>query len=98
MTTPHRGEQSTDARRQPPDQGHACTVSTGEHCLCGVTSFVGTTVVVALLYPTLVGVTRPLHLLSSTALLTIAVAIWIGTWFGLELAWEWRAGRLPVDA
>jgi hypothetical protein len=57
-----------------------------------------TVVAVGLLYPTLVGVTRPLHLLSSTALLTIAATVWICTWFGLELVWEWQAGRLSVDA
>lgn len=53
---------------------------------------------VALVYPLLVAVTKPLHLLSSTALVVILAAVWFLTWLCLELVWEWQATRRTAKA
>jgi len=90
MNKPHSGEPRD---RDSPDQGCVCTVSTVEHYLCGFTGFLFTGAIIALLYPALVTLTEPLSVLSSTVLVGIMTAAWLLIWFGLEFAWEWRAGR-----
>ena len=97
MTTPHSGHE-LDGGGCRHDEDLPGTVTIGEHCLCGGASLVATIAVIGFLYPVLLDITQPLHLLSSTALVTVALAGWIGFWLGLEVVWEWRAGRLAVDA
>jgi hypothetical protein len=53
--------------------------------------------VVAALDPTLVAAARQVYPLSSTALVAALATVWLVSWFGFELAWEWRAGRLAGD-
>jgi hypothetical protein len=48
-------------------------------------------------YPVLVGVTRPLRLLSSTAVVVALVSVWLLVWLGLEVVLEWRRRRGPVS-
>jgi hypothetical protein len=67
------------------------------HYSCGLAGLLATAAVAVLFYPVLVAVTRPLYLLSSTALLFVLVFAWFAIWLALALAWEWRAGRLPVS-
>lgn len=98
MPSPYNGDQKSHPPHNPSDPPLSGTVSTTEHCLCGVTGLLITVAIISLFYPTLVAVTRPLQFLSSTAVVVILVMIWIVTWFGLELAWEWRAGRLTPDS
>jgi hypothetical protein len=50
-----------------------------------------------LLYPLLVSVTRPLQLLSSTAIVFALVFLWFLLWLAIEIAWEWRAGRISPE-
>jgi hypothetical protein len=49
-----------------------------------------------LFYPVLVAVTRPLQLLSSTAIAFVLVFLWLLTWLAIEIVWEWRSGRISV--
>lgn len=97
MNASHSGDRENRTPRGPSERALSGTVGTAEHCLCGFTGFLITVAIAALHYPTLVALTRPLHLLSSTALTFILAAIWFVTWWGLELAWEWRAGRLTAE-
>ncbi len=97
MNTPQRGGRGNQTTRNPSERTPQETVGTVEHYLCGLTGSLATMGLVALFYPTLVAVTRPLHILSTTALVVILTTVWIGIWFALELAWEWRASRLPIE-
>lgn len=92
-----RGGGRNRTNPDPSEQGPRETVGTVEHCLCGLAGFFVTAAMVALLYPTLVAVTRPLHVLSSTALVVILTTVWVVTWLGLELVWTWRDDRLTTD-
>ena len=49
-----------------------------------------------LLYPLLVALTRPLQLLASTAIVFVLVFLWLLIWLAIEVAWEWRAGRISI--
>jgi hypothetical protein len=71
-----------------------CTVGTVEHYSCGVASLLVTVVFVVLLYSTLVALTAALGVLATTWLVLLVFAVWFLTWLGLELVWEWQAGRL----
>lgn len=82
----------------PPDRSNRETIGTAEHCLCGLAGALATAGIVAFLYPALVTLTSPLDLLSSTTLVVLLVTTWFMTWFGFELLWEWRAGRLDRAA
>jgi hypothetical protein len=61
-----------------------------------VAGFLATSVVALLFYPVLVAVTRPLHLLSSTAIVVVLMLVWALVWLGIEVLWEWRAGRVST--
>jgi hypothetical protein len=56
-----------------------------------VASLLVTTAVLSVAYPALVALTRPLHVLSSTALVFGVLSLWLWLWMGLELGWVWRA-------
>lgn len=97
MTTPHRREQTDEGLRDRGEQYDSGTVGTVEHCLCGVAGLLCTVALLAVLYPTLVAVTQPLYVLSSTALVAIATTLWLLTWLGAEFVWEWRTGRARAE-
>jgi hypothetical protein len=80
---------SGDRSRDPVE-----TVGTVEHVACGLTGLFVAGVLVTAFYPALVAVTSALRMLSSTALVFVAVGLWFAVWAALELVWEWRAGRL----
>ncbi|WP_255494065.1 hypothetical protein [Halarchaeum sp. CBA1220] len=65
-----------------------------EHYTCAAASLAATVVAVALLYPALVALTRPLGVFSTTALVLGVAAVMGVAWLTLELVWEWCAGRL----
>ena len=48
-------------------------------------------------YPALVGVTRHLRLLSSTAVVVALVSVWLLVWVGLGTLFEWRKHRGSVS-
>jgi hypothetical protein len=93
MNTPRSGR---DGSPRAPGGCPARTVGTLEHWSCGLAGLVATAAVVLVGYPVLVWLVRPLQLLSTTALLLLLVGVWLITWLALELAWEWRAGRLAL--
>jgi uncharacterized protein YqhQ len=97
MTTPHNGRRKNRQQHVSSETTDSKTVGPIEHYSCGLAGLLMTAAIGILLYPTLVAVTRPLHLLSSTVLLFILITIWVVAWMVFELAWEWRAGRLPVS-
>jgi len=96
MDTPHNGDPRNQDACTSSEQDCLCTVGTAEHCLCGLTGSLFAVAIIAVLYPTLVALTEPLYVLSSTALVVITTMLWLLIWFGLECAWEWRAGRLTA--
>lgn len=97
MPTPYEPGQTDDDPYTPGDQCFAETVGTVEHCLCGVVGLLCTGAVLAVLYPALVTITRPLSVLSSTAVVAIVATLWLLTSLGVEFVWEWRAGRLQTE-
>jgi len=60
------------------------------HYSTGVCGLLATILLLFFLYPTVVALTRPLHILSSTAIVILAVGAWVGTWFVLEVAMDRR--------
>jgi len=48
-------------------------------------------------YPALVSVTRPLRMLSSTAVVFVLVVVWLLVWLWLEVLLEWHKRRSPVS-
>ncbi len=98
MSTPHNGDVGNQTSHSSSEQALSGAVGTAEHCLRGVTGFLITGAVIAPLYPTLVAATRPLHLLSSTALVVILITVWMLTWFALEYVLELRAGRSTAES
>ena len=97
MPTPHKREQTDDGPYTSPERCLSGTVGTVEHCLCGVVGLLCTGAILALWYPALVAATQPLYVLSSTAVVAVTTTVWLLTWFGVELVWEWRAGRLSTE-
>jgi hypothetical protein len=97
MTTPRTGVTNGQDRGVPPEDERRETVGAVEHYTCGLVGLLATAVCVVLVYPALVSATRPLHLLSSVALVFIVVTAWVLVWLSFEVVWEWRAGRLTTQ-
>ena len=92
MDTPY---DSDDRSQCPTDRLE--TVGVTEHLLCGLAGFLFTVALLVAFYPLLVALVQPMHVLSSTMLVVLVVALWLLVSFGVEIAWEWRAGRLTAD-
>lgn len=90
---PHGGE----GRRPSANGTRPREPDFAEHCACCVTGLVAVSLTALLVYPVLVAATRPLQLLSSTAIVFVLVFLWLLVWVAIEIAWEWRAGRIPVE-
>ena len=86
------GDRDVFAEESKPD-----TVGRVEHYSCGAAGLLVTAVSVSLVYPLLVALTRPLSVLSSTAVTVVFVVAWLTTWTLLECAWAWRSGRATAD-
>jgi protein-S-isoprenylcysteine O-methyltransferase Ste14 len=72
-----------------------CQSASGlEHWLTGLIGLTVTFVVAVAVYSTVAAMAEPLQYLSSTAVIFLFVGLWIALWGALEIAWEWRAGRL----
>lgn len=97
MTDPHNGAPAEGHQRTPATTAEPDEIGVVGYCTCGVVGFVTAAAVTVLLYPLLVAITQPLHVLSSTMLVVIVVAIWLATWLSLEVVWEWQAERLSFD-
>lgn len=98
MPTPYEREQADDGAYTAAERHLPETVGTVEHCLCGIVGFLCTGLVLALCYPSLVAATRPLYVLSSTAVVAVTTTLWLLTWLGAEFVWEWRAERLRGES
>jgi hypothetical protein len=84
---------------EEPTGGDACVCSIGnavEHYVTGILGLVATVVVGLQAYPWLQSVAEPTSYLGSTWLVFSFAAIWLVCWIALELAWEWRAGRVHL--
>lgn len=92
MYTPQGG----GGRRSPLEPTRTRGADALEVSVCCVAGFLATSVVALLFYPVLVAVTRPLHLLSSTAIVVVLMLVWALVWLGIEVLWEWRAGRVST--
>jgi len=97
MLTPYKPERPNGGAQTPTEQRFVGAVEAVEHCLCGIVGLVLTGVILGLSYSTLVAVTEPLYVLSSTALVAIASSVWLLTWLGVEFVWEYRSGRLVTE-
>lgn len=92
--TPHGGL-GAEPRRPPTDRRTG--VSVVEHAACCAAGLGAAVLCLVLFYPALVAATRPLHVLSSTAIVFALAWVWLLVWVGVELAWEWRAGRFAAS-
>ena len=72
-------------------------ISGVEYAACCAAGLAAAGAFLLLFYPALVAVTRPLHVLSSTAIVFVLAWVWIVVWVGVELAWEWHAGRFATS-
>lgn len=97
MSTPHSGNSENRASNTRPDQDTACRAAPIEHCLCGLTCFLLAGALLVVLYPALVALSQPLHLLSSTILVVIPLTTWLVAWLGFGLVLEWRADRRMAE-
>jgi len=76
----------------------ACVCSIGnavEHYVTGVLGLVATLVIGVQAYPWLQTTAGPSYL-GSTWLVFSFAAVWLVCWTALEVAWEWRAGRVHL--
>ena len=94
MYTPH---ESGGSRSRSPAESGPGEASTVEHIVSCVLGLVAMGAVAVPFYPVLVGATRPLRLLSSTAVVVALVSVWLLVWLGLEVVLEWRRRRGPVS-
>lgn len=94
MHTPRTEAAEGRDRHAPAERDGWQTVGAVEHYACGLAGLLATGVVAVLFYPALVSATRPLHLLSSVAIVFVILTAWVLVWLSLEFGWEWRAGRL----
>lgn len=70
------------------------SASSVEHWLTGIVGLAVTAAVAVVLYQYVVAMAQQLEYLSSTALIFLFMGVWILVWAFLEVAWEYRAGRL----
>lgn len=85
----------TDGPRELP-RGRGREESVLGHWCCGLCALLAAAVTVAVGYPLVLALTRPLALLSSTAFVYVLVFVWVGVWLLLEAAWEWWRGDLAA--
>jgi len=70
------------------------TVTPIEHYTCSLIGFVVMLVTGVAVYPALAGAAESLQMLSSTAIAFALLLLWLVAWLSIEVAWEWRAGRV----
>ena len=63
--------------------GEDTTMGAFERLSTGVGGLVATVLILAVVYPQLAASTKPLHPLSSTAIVTFGVTMWVVVWFVL---------------
>jgi hypothetical protein len=90
MYIPHGGRGARDER---PGDTAPVGAPVVEYFACGLLGLVATSLLVLLFYPFLLAVTRPLQMLSSTAIVLLFVVLWTLVWLGIEIVWDWRTGR-----
>jgi len=76
-----------------------CVCSIGnavEHYVTGILGLVATLVIGVQAYPWLQSVAEAMSYLGSTWLVFSFAAVWLVCWTALEVAWEWRAGRVHL--
>jgi len=82
--------------RADPDSGRPlCESATSlEHWLTSVVGLGLALAVGVAFYVPIVETAAALEVLSTTAMVFLFTALWLVLWGTLELAWEWRAGRV----
>lgn len=83
------GETGYQSKRQ--------AVPARQHYVCGSVALVVTVLMTVLTYSLLVSMTTGFGVLATTALVFVVALCWFLLWELLVVAWEWRAGRLPVS-
>lgn len=96
MYTPHSGRETRPRQRTPAGTDPARSTAFVEQFACCIAALLATGVFVVLFYPGLVALTRPLHPLSTTAIVIALVSMWLGILVGLAVVLEWRAVRFPL--
>lgn len=96
MYTPHPGPSKRATQAASPDADRERSVDPLEHCACCLVGLLTVGICLLAFYPVLLAATRPLEPLSSTALVVVLVSLWVAVWAAVELAWEWRAGRVSI--
>ena len=90
----HHGVDEEEAASETEHESNpVTTVGWTEHHTCAVGGLVLAIALSGLLYPVLVALTESFGVLSTTALVATVIVVWSLGWIGLELLWEWRAGR-----
>ncbi|MDS0221184.1 hypothetical protein NDI54_07475 [Haloarcula sp. S1AR25-5A] len=79
-----------------PDACVCSVVDPVEHYVTGILGFVATLLLGVQLYPWLQAVAGPSSFLGATWLVFSFAAVWLVCWIALEVAWEWRAGRVHL--
>jgi hypothetical protein len=87
--TPHGG----GGDRFPEANGSGSDPGAVEYYASAVAGLVATGLLVAAFYPTLVAMTAPLELFSSTVIVFVLVLVWVVLWSGVELVWTWGSRR-----
>ncbi|MFB6081291.1 MAG: hypothetical protein ABEJ67_00585 [Halanaeroarchaeum sp.] len=85
MTTSHGGRNGWGS-----GDDQEGTVGRFEHYTTGLGGFLVTLTLLIVGYPVLRASVEPLHALSSTAIVAVAVVAWASSWYALEVLWEWR--------
>lgn len=94
MYTPHGS--AGNGRPTVSDSDGAKRIGSIEHHLCGAGGLLLAIMLTVLFYPLLVSLALGLEMLATTALVSVVVLVWCIAWIGLELLWEWQAGRNPT--
>lgn len=92
-----RGSSSETPDEATDSDSCVCSVANPvEHYVTGVLGFIATLLLGMQVYPWLRAIGEPSSYLASTWLVFSFAAIWLVCWIVLEVAWEWRAGRVHL--
>ncbi|MHC3380521.1 hypothetical protein [Haloarcula sp. H-GB5] len=92
-----RGPGSETLEETTGSDACVCSIrNTVEHYVTGILGLVATLVVGVQAYPWFQSVAGTTAYLGSTWLVFSFATVWLVCWIALELAWEWRAGRIHL--
>jgi hypothetical protein len=92
----HQGPEGERPKETACSDACVCSVANPvEHYVTGILGLVATLLLGIQVYPWLQAIAGPSYL-GSTWLVFSFAAIWLVCWIALEVAWEWRAGRVHL--